>query len=138
MLGSRASTREGEGMNLASVAAKPSGDPVYIGLRVSDDREFSAPEYAAGVRPLAAKTQAAAADEAQQLLKGGAFDAAKSVAVLTGTTGGFEAGSVVELPQFGGAVPISVNLKDPHFDYWFEKNVVGVVDRSATNVIERP
>jgi hypothetical protein len=125
-------------MNLASSAPKPSADPVYIGLRVSDDREFSAPEYAASVRPLDATRAVDAATEAQGLLKGGAFDAATSVAVLTGADGAFQAGAVVELPQFGGARPVRVDLHDPHFDYWFEKNVVGVVDRSATNVIEHP
>ncbi|MCW2928492.1 MAG: hypothetical protein JWM86_2460 [Thermoleophilia bacterium] len=138
-------------MHLASVAApsvtQPAtaldAEPTYIGLRISDDREFSAPQYAAKVTALAATDAVAAADEAQVLLRAGGFDgaaardAAKAVAILEGPDATYSAGVIVE-QRFGGHLdPVSVSLTDPHFDYAYEPAVVGVATRDTVDVIER-
>ena len=112
----------------------PASTPVYVGLRVSTDREFSAPMYADQVRPLAATTADAAIHEARGLLTAGAFDAARSVAILQGGTGNaaFSAGSLVELGFGGSTIPVGLSVDDSHFEYWLEPAVAAVVDQTGS------
>jgi hypothetical protein len=132
-------------MNLASVAAATKvttpAEPVYVGLRVSTDREFSAPRFATDVRPLAAEGLTSALVEARELLAKGAFngtdDPAKAVVLLaTDTPVGpdgeppvtkFSAGALAENSR-GEFHASGFPKADANFEYWYEPVAVAVLD----------
>lgn len=124
-------------------ASSAGTDPTWVGLRISTDREFSAPQWATAIVPLGASNALDAVHEAQRLLRDGGFrvagaeGATTAVAVLRAADSSFSAGAIVER-RFGGRLePVSVRLDDPHFDYAYEREVVGVATAARVDVIER-
>ncbi len=104
--------------------------PTDGGLRVSADRAFSAPRFAAGVRPLEATSLASAVKEARELLAAGSFDgldAARAVALLSDDGASFRAGSLIEL-RMGRDQQMGVPAVDPNWEYWYEPGVAAVLD----------
>lgn len=103
----------------------------YVGLRVSTDREFSAPIYADRVQRLSATSFDSAVAEARSLLAGGAFDferqATRGVALLSDNGSSFRAGALVERSAFGFST-VGVAVPDAHFEYWLEPGVVATLD----------
>jgi hypothetical protein len=123
-------------MQLTATAAVPAdARPTYIGLRVSSDREFSAPMFADRVQRLEAEGLTSALVEARKLLAAGAFDgvrdAAKAVVLLADEDGTeFHAGSLVEL-RMGRTQQVGVPAVDRNWEYWYEPAAVAVLDADS-------
>lgn len=113
--------------------------PTYVGLRVSADREFSAPMFAANLRDLEPSSLDDAVVAARAILTDGGFDEpgatdpAKAVAILHAAHGGFDAGTLGEL-RLGRLQQVGMPVDDARFEFWFEPKVAAIVDRHGVRL----
>lgn len=118
-----------------------------LGLRVSRDREFSAPIFQGGpIVPLAARDLDGALAEARTALwpAGTARDAASGAALLRARSDGpYFATAVVERSLGDRTFPATMRANDPMFEWWIGFNTPSAHDPVAalfnrTEVVAMP